>query len=93
MIFSTARNLSAQGLTEAEQIMPLPPIPEVFRLLAFFENSTEFHSCLDNGVVDNQDWQDAHASIAWLAEVIAAREGKAALEIYEDIHAGVYARG
>lgn len=93
MIFPKALNLSAQGLTEAEQAMPLPPIPEVYRLLAFFENSTEFHSCLDNGVVDNEDWQEAYASISWLAEVIAAREGKTPLEIYEDIHAGVYARG
>ena len=93
MIFPTARNLSAQGLSEAEQAMPLPPIPEVFQLLAFFENSTEFHCCLDNGVTDNEDWQEAYASIAWLAEVIAAREGKSISQIYEDIHAGVYARG
>jgi hypothetical protein len=93
LIPNNARIAPAQGLSEAEQIMPLPPTPEVFRLLAFFENATEWHSCLDNGVTDSPEWEEAYASVSWLAEVIMAREGKGYHQILEDIHAGEYARG
>lgn len=92
MIPPTVTNPPAQGMSEAEQIMPLPPIPEVFRLLTFFENATEWHCLLDNGVTDNPDWEAAHASIAWLADVIQAREGKNFPEMLHAIHAGEYAR-
>ena len=73
MIPDTARNASAQGLSEAERIMPLPPIPELFRLLTWFDNSTEWHCLLDNGVTDKPDWEQALASISLLAAVVMAR--------------------